>query len=52
MENCIAAHVCPDSGITLFFSKEAGLEEKPLQELLKPYRLRISEIKTLDQPPY
>lgn len=52
LEDCITAHVCPDAGITLLFSKETKVEEKALETLLKPYKLKISEIVKLDSAPY
>ena len=52
LDGCSDAYVDPRAGITLLFSKPKEVDEKALQELLKTYKIRISDLKKVDKMPY
>ncbi|MFM1561179.1 MAG: hypothetical protein ACKJSK_17870 [Roseibacillus sp.] len=52
LDGCSDAYVDPRAGITLLFSEPKEVDEKALQELLKTYKIRISDLKKVDKMPY
>ena len=52
MNGCSDAYVDPASGITLLFSEKQPVDEKALQALLDSYKIKVSDLKTIDKAPY
>ena len=52
IEGCSDAYVDPGVGITLLFSIPRALDENSLAALLKPLKVRVSEVKKVNKLPY
>jgi hypothetical protein len=52
LEGCSDAYVDPGVGITLLFSIPRALDENSLAALLKPLKVRVSEVKKVNKLPY
>jgi hypothetical protein len=52
IEGCSDAYVDPGVGITLLFSIPRALDENSLAAILKPLKVRVSEVEKVNKLPY
>lgn len=52
LEGCSDAYVDPAAGITLLFSEPRELDENDLQKLLSRYKIRVSNLRRVEELPY